>query len=353
MLTLRFLEKINSLTSGGPGTTPSHIIQAAKHYLNETTCQCGKSIDEDARKAISEIANETLDPLDHFKDCQSVIGFKYGIDGLSQIWADHLGKLSTHKGSKDRLTREIKVINEGITTNAADLSDEIKQLRTDHNNALQYQVKLNQELTSMEISLKLYEQQYDDALEAAQKVSADAELQHLFAKRKRAIQFINAFNFAKEHIVYTQKANIEKEASETLTDIAKPEMNVIGMKLDDKYTIKLLGLPTGTERYTNESPEPSEGEKQIIAMSFVLALSKYAGHERPTFIDTPFARLDKDYTNKVTKKLVQQDSQTIILYHTGEIDSIPFSILKESAASLWKFTKHSEEHSSVAKEELE
>ena len=177
-------------------------------------------------------------------------------------------------------------------------------------------------------------------------------MQLLSAQRKRAYQFIASFNFAKEHIVDTQKANIEKEASETLIEIAKPEMNVIGMKLDDKYTIKLLGLPTGTERYTNESPEPSEGEKQIIAMSFVLALSKYAGHERPTFIDTPFARLDKDYTNKVTTKLVQQDSQTIILYHTGEIDSIPFSILKDSAASLWKFTKHSEEHSSVAEVDL-
>ena len=128
-------------------------------------------------------------------------------------------------------------------------------------------------------------------------------------------------------------------------------MNVSGIQLDAKYTIMIVDM-AGYARYTDDSPTPSEGEKQIIAMSFVLALTNFAGHERPTFIDTPFARLDEEYTTSVATRLVQQSlhSQIIILYQPSELHTEAFRILTENAARLYEFTSLSHEHSDVTEE---
>jgi hypothetical protein len=140
--------------------------------------------------------------------------------------------------------------------------------------------------------------------------------------------------------------------------VAKTTMNVSGIKLDPEYTIMIQQAGTGFLRYTNESPRPSKGQKQIIGQSFVLALTRFAGFERPMFIDSPFMRLDSDFTTKIAQQLLEQNSQVMILYQPDELkpgmsgsqgarDGI--DILKSGAASEWEFTSVDEEQTTVTK----
>ena len=171
-------------------------------------------------------------------------------------------------------------------------------------------------------------------------------------------QFIVAINTVIDTVVGRQKARIEERASEIIVDVAKESMNIAGIILDDDYTIMLETATTGLVRYTNQSPMPSNGEKQILGQSFVLALTRFAGFERPMFIDSPFMRLGEEYTTKIADQLVEQNSQVMVLYQPDELkpgmsgsqgarDGI--DILKSGAASEWEFTSVNEEQTTVTK----
>ena len=350
LLTVSLLNKIQDVTSTLSPQLP-FISQAAKHWLDKNICQCDRPLDDAAKGKLEELVRPPNQSLDHFTECSSLVLGTYGESGLKQKWADHLRKLSTHQSAKDSLTRSIADINQEIDVDTQNLGAEISQTRQDHSNAVAQLIVEEGNLVRIETLLAIHRTTYNEELHKAQTSNVNIDMQKLAAYKQRAEQMIQSFENAKEIIVRTQKANIERLASDSLAAMARPEMGVSGISLDDKYTIMVLDT-LGEARYTDDSPGFSAGEKMIIAMSFVLALTRFAGHERPTFIDTPAAKLDPEYTTAIARRLIQQSehSQIIILYQPGELNPEALQLYVENAARLYEYTKLSKEHSDVTEE---
>ena len=73
----------------------------------------------------------------------------------------------------------------------------------------------------------------------------------------------------------------------------------------------------------------SNGEKQIFAISMLLALAKVSGRPFPFIIDTPLARLDSVHRDNIVENFFPNASHQVIIFSTDtEIDKIYFEKLE-------------------------
>ena len=348
LLSVQFLFRINSKKRLQP-RRQAHITQTAAECLEQGECICKRSLDEIAKDRLKELAKKDSNALENFEEANSVILGKWGVKGLEQTWNLHLRQIDDYQQDIARLTREKEELDSVIDT-ASHSSTEIDEARNDHKTAKEEHKRLSDELNELDKLIETRQLEYDDAMNDVRKSNVTKPLTEFIAKSKRCKQMIDGFEQTKENVVRIQKKAIEDFATEILQKITASSggdpRGLQGFHLDDTYTI-MIERYVGEPQYTSDSPIPSKGEKQIIAMAFVLALTKFAGIERPIFIDTPFARLDNEFTLSIANAIIEQDEQVVILYQPGELNHEGIQRFRECRASEWEFTKLSVDNSVV------
>ena len=76
------------------------------------------------------------------------------------------------------------------------------------------------------------------------------------------------------------------------------------LEVTDRY-----GLPARSDL--------SAGERQVMSLSFITAMSQVSDEEAPLVMDTPFGRLSSHHRNSITKHLPELASQ-LVLFVTDE-----------------------------------
>ena len=64
-------------------------------------------------------------------------------------------------------------------------------------------------------------------------------------------------------------------------------------------------------------PELSAGERQVLSLSFITAMSRISEEEAPLVMDTPFGRLSSHHRNSITQHLPELAGQ-LVLFVTDE-----------------------------------
>lgn len=126
-------------------------------------------------------------------------------------------------------------------------------------------------------------------------------------------------NVTKEYIVELRNSKIEALQS-NLTDIYKRVYekgeSIDKITIDNNFDITIL--KTNGNKVDKE--KLSDGEKEVLAVSFLYALSKTSDIELPIIIDTPFEALDSVHSDNLVKNYFPTAAkQVIILSHNREI----------------------------------
>ena len=80
----------------------------------------------------------------------------------------------------------------------------------------------------------------------------------------------------------------------------------------------------------------SKGEKQVFVMSLYWAIMNQSSNEIPFIIDTPFARIDADHRDNITKYFFTQlKGQLFVLSTDEEIDQHHLSSMEDQIAELY------------------
>lgn len=66
-------------------------------------------------------------------------------------------------------------------------------------------------------------------------------------------------------------------------------------------------------------PELSAGERQVLSLSFITAMSRISEEEAPLVMDTPFGRLSSQPRNNITKFLPDLADQLVLLVTDEEL----------------------------------
>jgi DNA sulfur modification protein DndD len=98
--------------------------------------------------------------------------------------------------------------------------------------------------------------------------------------------------------------------------------------------------------------ELSAGEKQILAISILWALSKTSGRPLPVIIDTPLGRLDSNHRmNLVQNYFPHAGHQVILLSTDTEVDKRLLEELKPHVSHCWHLDFDTDERRTYAREE--
>jgi DNA sulfur modification protein DndD len=126
---------------------------------------------------------------------------------------------------------------------------------------------------------------------------------------------------------YQNKIRLDKmemlrnEFLDSNTMIMRKTNFIKNISIDTNYDIK---LQRENGSYISKSIL-SNGEKQIYAVSMLLALARISGKPLPFIIDTPMARLDSEHRDNIVENFFPYASHQVIIFSTDtEIDNAYF-----------------------------
>ena len=160
------------------------------------------------------------------------------------------------------------------------------------------------------------------------------------------ISIDDAFNI---HIYRNEKMSSEKLIDVIKTNSEEQVVNMIGCSAVESIK-KLAGsemLQDAVKYFENNSTEMiipveldksrfSNGEKQIFIMALYHSLIQLCKYELPFIIDTPFARIDTEHRNNISKYFFSKlNGQVFILSTNEEIDYDHVKIMKDKICATY------------------
>ena len=158
---------------------------------------------------------------------------------------------------------------------------------------------------------------------------------------------IKALSGAKEKLLCDVREKIRERTNEIFLDLIWKKMTYKGIGIDEDYNISLYHISGD-----NALGSASAAERELLALSFTLALHEVSGFNCPLVIDTPVARVSdinrKNFGESLLKVSIIQ-KQVILLFTPDEYSTNISSILDSRAASRWRIELLSNEQENEIK----
>jgi DNA sulfur modification protein DndD len=169
-------------------------------------------------------------------------------------------------------------------------------------------------------------------------------------KRKILLRKIEFVRKAKERLKDIKKEILEQVREQT-QDYLEEYFNTLIWK-DEHYDIEL------TEEYQVNVTSPSgdkglgslsAGEQQILALSFMAAMSQISGFSAPVIIDTPLGRISSEPKHRIARNIPEylKDKQVTFLMTDEEYTQEVSAFLGDSVANEYKLD-YAQEKTEVA-----
>ncbi|OQA22558.1 MAG: chromosome segregation protein [Chloroflexi bacterium ADurb.Bin360] len=150
----------------------------------------------------------------------------------------------------------------------------------------------------------------EKAIAKAQKEERKGQL--LSAKLDLAQRTADAIGEIYQVFADDMRQRIETKTKEIFKQLVWKESHFQDIQLGSDFNLEVIdryGLPA--------RPELSAGERQVLSLSFIAAMSRISEEEAPLVMDTPFGRLSSQHRNSITQYLPNLADQ-LILFVTDE-----------------------------------
>lgn len=295
-------------------------------------CICGASLEDDKKKK------------EHLKELRKKVAVvtEGNIEGKIEI--PHL--ISEADESLNSLLEGVSDITdiqddiEGIERQLRDISKELEgkeipedvdvahleQQRSDIEDRIR---QMREDLGQLQGEIEQQEQKVKDRREAWQEELEKEEKYDVLAKK---ISFIDDAEDEMEEIRAEILKQVRNETKEYLNlyfnDLIWKDENY-DVELTDEYQVKVYG-PSGEKKLGSLSA----GERQVLALSFMSALSKISGFSAPLVIDTPLGRISSRPKRRIAQNLPDylEDTQITFLMTDEEYSQEVQAMLDPSIA---------------------
>lgn len=316
-----------------PPTFDKNLIE---EILNERKCRiCGTEFAED-----SEEEKNVRRVLSRIELSTEVANKLQKMDGPL---IEYIDKVGTFKKTLHKITKEIDDYNSDIQVTEGD----IQKIENHLKGFNQEKVKeWYQELARFE---KLYEDnnkaigikqqkisdlktEYDQLnIKLEKEISRNEKMRELQRKLQFIQKAIVIINSTRSEVMDEIKRKISKSTEQDFFSLMWKKETFREVNIDNNYEIKLIH----TDGYECLG-SISGGEREVLALSFTMALHKISGFDAPILIDRPFAMVSGEPINHVANILLSlsKDKQLILFLTPNDYDDVSH-ILNSSNCTLY------------------
>lgn len=298
------------------GEIPSNIRQQfVQDLLEQHKCICGRPFSEhdDAHHYLVRLLDSAVptaledDVLTTSGSIVSLLDRGRQLRGeLDSAMGDKVrveDALSRLYSQRDDIEREMKGSQLGEASALARKRDEYQ---ADSSRSQEEFVRADVQIEGLRKKIIELEKQIDMARKSEQREV------FLSRKVKLAQEASDAVAAVHERFAEEKRLQIEQRAREIFHSLAWKGSHFNNVRLTEDYNLEVI------DRWGQQArPELSAGERQILSLSFIAAMSTVAEREAPLVMDTPFGRLSSAHRESITARIPELASQ-LVLFVTDE-----------------------------------
>lgn len=265
----------------------------------------------------SSIKNMIVDKQNHY-------------DEKEQSILTLLRKMNEIEREKREISNDIETTRKEIGTKAeAELNlEKIKQAleneTTNLTNTKANIIRQKEDLTLTEKKLEVLENELKDMLRNNVSLQFDVKvLEHIDSLRKDIKSISNEFSTTMRHKLRDLTTDIFKKL------IDRKDINLISsININDKFELEIIGGDG-----IDITQDISQGQRQIVALSFITALAQVATGDNmtitfPLFMDSPFNRISGVNRDQLISNIPNLTSQWILLLTDTELTTSEERVFK-------------------------
>jgi DNA sulfur modification protein DndD len=328
---LQMIEKKKQMNEMPP-TVDKALLRS---ILEEETCKiCGRGLDYQAKQQVTEL----LEEIRLTSDIAKISRFEEEVSGLSE----ELGIFETDLSSIERRLNEI-----GSTLAAYDTA----KVRNWHEQRRKWEETRDYQQQRLGI---LNEQMEAIAKEVAvkkekleQEIKREKKVIKLKKQRDFCARSCQVLKQTKEAMMAETREKIERETKELFLSLIWKKETFQDLNIDQDYNLSLTHA-IGYECLGSISA----AERELLALSFTLALHKVSGFDSPILIDTPVARVSDQNRENLGRVFseVGKNRQVILLFTPAEFSEEISRVLDRAASTRQALRLSADERETIVEE---
>jgi DNA sulfur modification protein DndD len=301
------------------GEIPSGIReQFVQDLLDNLECICGRPFQKDdqvynnlsallKRTTSSELESEVMQLGGDLRALSSSTNDI--LVSLESLMSDH----ANIRRNKDQLYKE----RDDVRRQLRDVpEEEIAGLEKQRSKFQRNLELLISERGRTEQAIENLEQELDGTINKKRRAEAKEKKLKLLARKEELTQkAADAVSRIKDEFFERTREEIEAATREVFDKLAWKQDHFQDIRLDQDFRLEVIdrwGTPTRKEL--------SAGERQILSLSFICAMTEVSGEVAPLVMDTPFGRLSGNHLEAVAEDLPDLASQLVLFVTDREWD---------------------------------
>ncbi|WP_343290208.1 AAA family ATPase [Turicibacter bilis] len=332
-------------------------IQIIEKSLQDKLCACCQTPLEIGSKALevieelkSNYKRTELTPV--ISQMTSVMhDFSIQEQESLQILAEKITKYKQLKSEQQEIEYKIEVLNQEISEKAQGQEDlkkceqDLKQKQHELSKLEQNINLLNLQVDQTQKEIHELEKEFNNLLRENESLKVEYKmLEHISKLKEKLDQIFNEYSVDMRSKLTAETTKIFKKL------IDKKDVDLINkIEINEKYEIELMGWDN-----INITQDISQGQRQVVALSFITALAKVAAGDEvtidfPLFMDTPFGRISGNNRDHLIENIPGLTSQWILLLTDTELSRVEEEKFKETKklGRWYKLEQISKGHSQI------
>ena len=317
------------------GEIPSGVReQLVKDLLEDLVCICGRKFEEGdgAYQSLSALLKKTTSSKLE-REVSRLGGLLAAFATRYENDYDSINTLAKHRAQKQEASEQyydqLDDIRRKLETSSEQEVADLEKLRTKLER--QYKLSVSDQGKIIGALEEIDKQIADIGIRREKALVKEQKVLFLSKKEKLAQRAADAVAKIKDEFFENTRTEIEKATKEVFSTLAWKQDHFQDLVLDESFKLEVIdrwGTPTRQEL--------SAGERQILSLSFITALSKLSGEEAPLVMDTPFGRLSGNHLSAVAENLPDLTPQLILFVTDREWDEASRTSLEPRVGDQYK-----------------
>lgn len=298
------------------GEIPSDYRQQfIKDLIGKMICVCGRPFadgSEEHRTLLAKISHGLPDALQ-----DEVLNTCAVLHSFEQRTEKHRIDLDAFMRRRSELIDIIKVLEEELDDLSRQLKDspleEISKLERQRENFKTDAQECTLEIGSLHTRREDYNRKLDELKKEIERARREEKRENLLSTKLDLSQrAADAISEMYQSFADDMRDKIQDKTKEIFKKLVWKESHFQDVKLGPDFNLEVI------DRYGYSArPELSAGERQVLSLSFIMAMSRISDEEAPLVMDTPFGRLSSHHRNAICEHLPALASQ-LVLFVTDE-----------------------------------